>query len=127
MQSVTSNAVANALGYLVWENPDSSQDFAGQTITFDKAIPYGYSKILVEARHWSNSSLRFLTLVNKEYAGFLSTIWSDSSGNFNTLTRRVEVTSDSACTFGDCRSTLNYNTPSVTNWGAVPTRIWAIK
>ena len=81
MHPVTSNAVANAFGYLVWENPDSTVSFPAQTITFDRAVPSEYSRLKIEFRNLRTEDYTFTAEVDIGMRTYLTSSYVTSGGN----------------------------------------------
>lgn len=128
MHSVTSNAVANALGYLVWENPDTTASFEAQTIAFDRAVPYSYSRIKIEYRCLNSESYYKTaevevgnnTYLENSYAVLTSSRWVIAD-------RLVKNTTRNGCDFSEARLYTNTTNFDTANTRLIPARIWAIK
>ncbi len=125
MHSVTSNAVAEAFGYLLWENPDSTQGLARYDITYN--LPNGYKKLLVEVKLTQTAAWRFLTLVSIDGNDYLSKVWVNSRGLFQLATRVIENITNQGCSITQGRYFTITDGYLVDNTYCVPTRIWAIK
>ena len=127
MQSVTSNGVANALGYLVWENPDPSQNFQAQTITFDRAIPNNFSRIRVLYRNYQTATNYECTESEIGINFYLTLNYVTTTGEQVSLSRLVTNTTRNNIDVAICQcytSGAGYYTD--TN-RLIPVKIWAIK
>lgn len=128
MQSVTSNGVAKAIeGYLVWENPDPSQGFDTQYITFDRAIPAEYSKVRIMYRNITSEDYYFYTECEIGLRCYLNSSYISGSGvQFITsrLFRNFTRTNVEVVVCQVYSSSSGYSTSLTRN---VPVKIWAIK
>ena len=129
MQSVTSNGVANALGYLVWENPDSTQGMGQTTIEYDRAIPTGYNKIRIECQNLAGSggNYKFYTDCLLGYNNYLSLHFIAASGLIYLQNRIIDYIDTSSCRVSICRFYKSDVGFSEVENRIIPTRIWAIK
>ena len=127
MQSVTSNGVANALGYLVWENPDSSQNFQAQTITFDRVIPNNFSRIRVLYRNYQTATNYECTESEIGINFYLTLNYVTTTGEQVSLSRLVTNTTRNNIDVAICQcytSGAGYYTDANR---LIPVKIWAIK
>ena len=128
MQSVTSNGVAEAIeGYLIWENPDPSQGFDSQTITFDRAIPDRYSKVRIMYRNITSEDYYFYTECVVGDRCYLNSSYVSSGGVQFVTSRLFRNFTRTSVEIGICQvySSSSGNSTSLTR--CIPTRIWAIK
>ena len=126
MHSVTSGAVANALGYLVWENSDSTVDIGATTINFDRVVPDSYSKILIEYRNLTSENYFFFQECEVGKGTYLNAAYTASSGN-TLICSRLCDTSRQSITIGICRYTNSSSGFREVENRCVPHKIWAIK
>ena len=126
MQSVTSNGVANALGYLVWENPDSTQNMGAESKDFDRAIPSGYTKLKIEYRNITSESFYFVKEVSIGNNTYLDASYAVTSGNA-IVTNRLCYLSNTGFTVTLARRWHSSTGYSEVENRCIPTRIWAIK
>ena len=127
MQSVTSNGVANALGYLVWENPAPSQNFQAQTITFDRVIPNNFSRIRVLYRNYQTATNYECTESEIGINFYLTLNYVTTTGTQVSFSRLVTNTTRNNIDVAICQcytSDAGYYTD--TN-RLIPVKIWAIK
>jgi hypothetical protein len=127
MNPVTSNAVANAFGYLVWENPDSTVDFSAQTITFDRAVPNEYTRLKVEFRNYKTQDYMFTTEVDIGMNTYLSSSFVTSGGEQWVTSRLFRNITRTQADVDICRTySSSYGfQDNVTR--CIPHKIWAIK
>ena len=130
MHSVSSNGVANALGYLVWENPDSTQSFSAQDVTFDRQVPSEYSKLKIEFRPLNTENYFVTSECVIGYNTYLSISYVVLTGNARAVIsdRLARYSSRTGISFSECRFwQSSTNTQQEINTRCIPTRIWAIK
>ena len=128
MQSVTSNSVAEAVeGYLIWENPDSTQDFAGQTITFDRAIPDRYSKVRIMYRNLSSEDYYFYTECMVGDRCYLNSSYVTSNGVQWVTSRLFRNFTRTTVEIGTCQTYSSSSGYSSADRRCIPAKIWAIK
>ena len=127
MHSVTSNAVANALGYLVWENTNP-QAIGAVTINFDRPIPSGYTKIRIETGNiLPNYEYVFYTdfLIGK--SGYLSLHFISAGGVIYMPNRIVSNITTNSFKINVCRFYKSDVGFSEVEDRIIPLRVWAIK
>lgn len=130
MQSVTSNAVAEALGYLVWENPDSTQTFLAQDIVYDRVIPNEYSRVKIEFRALITENYKLVTECDIGDNTYLTNAYVVLSGNARCVVvdRLARNPSRTGVNISEGRMwQSSNNTQQENNNRIIPTRIWAIK
>ena len=128
MHSVTSNGVAEAVeGYLIWENPDPSQGFDSQTITFDRAIPDRYSKVRIMYRNITSEDYYFYTECVVGDRCYLNSSYVTSNGVQWVTSRLFRNFTRTTVEIGTCQTYSSSSGYSSTDRRCIPTRIWAIK
>lgn len=127
MQSVSSNAVAEATGYLIWENPDSTQSFGAQTLNYDRPIPTGFSRIKIEVRNLTTENIFY----NQEfYLGknsYFTVPYGFTSGNLGIMMRNISNITNNSFDIEECRYVNSQSGLQTTPNRLVPNRIWALK
>ena len=128
MQSVTSNGVANALGYLVWETTDPQEIGENVTFNFDRPIPNGFTRIRVETGNVLPSmDYVFYTecLIGKKI--YLSLHFTSAQGVEYAPNRIIDNITTTSFRVGICRFYKSDVGFSNATDRIIPLRIWAIK
>lgn len=117
---------------VLWENPDSTAEFAAQTISIDLS---NYTYVLIKTLFLTNEAyvnLKKFSMFEKGETSILSHLNEVYSGNANIYDGIREITvNDDGIIFTDCNyrkiNTSDATTTTVENNACIPLKIYGIK
>lgn len=117
---------SGGIEYLIWENPNPSLPFAAQTVNYDREIPAGYTKIMVEAKNLYTSDFITYTECKIGVENYLVLHIITSRGNMICANRVIRNITNTECVVDLCRYVSTAGAYEETPTRMVPLRIWAI-
>lgn len=104
---------------LLWQNPNPTSEFAGQTITFDMSK---YKAFVISARYSTDVATTSFSLFPNDIGNDYS-LWSNQ---YKFAVRFINITSNGIA-FKGAYMVNSYGSPTNNQGCAIPVKIWGIK
>ena len=124
LDEINASVNAKITPTVLWTNPDTSVDFAGQTIAIADSTPYNYLIIeYVYVKETSDRLNKFILIKNENASSQISDI-NISSSDIELVCRSISLASPTSFVFGTCRKAAIDGTITSSNGNLVPIAIY---